>query len=184
MLKYIDCGVWLIQVQSPEPSASHITLSTYLTALTNRPTSLSAHKNYVEIEMSAEYLPLTCKRHSINSYSGNHHPFFKNGLLSFASEKSYWDLQHRPHIPVLRIDPQPLALIGLLISKSAPTSNPGGYLTSVLRAHSWLRGMAPDSYPVTDCHAEWQSIACIQERHTEWIQRRKPSNYRNGLIWC
>lgn len=38
---------------------------------------------------------------------------------------------------------------------------------SVLRAYSWLRGMAPESYPVTDCHTELQSVACIQERHTE-----------------
>lgn len=179
----MDCGVWLIQVQSPEPSASYITSSTYSTALTNRPTSLSAHENYVEIEMSAEYLPLTCKRHSINSRSSNHRPFFKNGLLSFASEKSCCDLQYGSHIPVLRTDPQTRALIRLPISKSVPASHPGGYLMFVLRTHLWLRGMAPDSYPVTDCHAEWQSVACIQERHTEWIQRTA-LNFRNGLIWC
>lgn len=199
MLKCIDCGVWLIQVQSPEPSASYITLSTYLTALTHRPTLLSAHENYVEIEMSAEHLPLACKRHSINSRSGNHHSVFKNGLLSFAPEKSCWDLQHGSHIPVLRTDLQTQALIRLPISKSALASHPGGYLMSVLRAYSWLRGMAPDTYPdywywlyqytdcmipVTDCHTELQSVACIQERHTEWIQRRTPLNFRNGLTWC
>lgn len=120
--QYIDCGVWLTQVQSPEPSTSHIPLSTYLTALTNRATLLSARENYVETEMSAEYLLLTCKRHSINSHFGNHLSFFKNGLLSFASKKSCWDLQHRPHIQFPRTDPQTLNLTRLLISKSAPTS--------------------------------------------------------------
>lgn len=99
-------------------------------------------------------------------------------------KKSCWDLQHGFHIPVLRTDLQTQALIRLPISKSALASHPGRYLMSILRAYSWLRGMAPDTYPVTDCHTELQSIACIQERHTEWIQRRTPLNSRNGLTWC
>lgn len=179
MLKCIDCGVWLIQVQSPESSASSITLSTYLTALTHRPTLLSAHENYVEIEMSAEHLPLTWKKHSINSRSGNHHSVFKNGLLSFASEKSCWDLQHGSHIPVLRTDLQTQALIRLPISKSALASHSGGYLMSVLRAYSGLLYLAVlakgDGTRYLPCYwlSYWVAERSVYSRKTYWMDSEK-----------
>lgn len=80
-LRHIGCGLQLIQVQSPAPSTNCIASSTHLTVLANRPTSFSAHENYIRIKMSAACLFLTWKRHSINSHSDNPHSFYTNGFI-------------------------------------------------------------------------------------------------------